>query len=337
MLPAEMRLVELMNMRAPTAEGILRRVGSARPGPAHVVAHVVDSNKDLKYANTRRESSSEKVVHALPLPPEFAYLEGEMLVCRAFLAKKLPILTSGPGDSLHLGPPPDGKSYTLVLDLDNTMLTSIISEHGAPVHGAQPRPAWEPSASVEVKSPKKGRTHKVEVWFRPGLLKFLASVSQRYEIVIFSAGNKRYVKAVIQMVDPDKKYISCIMASDKVSFYNIRRKRSRGLSEKAGVAAVKNISGFFEGDHPRHQERVVCVDDRASSFVKHLRNVVSVHPFFGDVNDKEIEELSKFLMHLTNVADVREEIKKRCNLPAHVGSKSRYRTSSAAKASSAER
>lgn len=296
----------------------LRRAGLAGPGPSRAVDP----------ATSVEDIASERLVPALPLPSKFAYLNDQVSECRTFLAKKEPTLTKGPGDNLHLGPPPKGRSHTLVLDMDQTMLTSQISKAGASTKrrrqsGGLRRPLWEPTASIDVDLEGDGTMEKLEVWYRPGLMEFLATISQRYEIVIFSHGERPYVETTInRIVDPDKKYISHIFARDNISWYDTRKKRNLGIWAMDGVAIVKDISGIFKGDHPRRPERVVCMDDDVSYFVKNLEHVVSVRSFHGDAGDKELEELGAFLMSITDAYDVRDEIRKRCNLPAHVGMKS---------------
>lgn len=246
-----------------------------------------------------------------------------------FLSERNPTLERGPGNKLYLKRQPDGKSHTLVLDMDRTILISILSQNGESLPNSERRPAWPPDRSIVADLGRtNGGTHKIEVWFRRGLLKFLETVSKHYEIVIFSAGLKHYVTNVIhKLVDPDNKYITEVFARDKLSLYNTKKKRNRtngqDLWGMEGVARVKNISGFFAGKHPRRPETVVCVDDKVECFVKHLRNVVSVPPFLGEKHDRDLQELSTFLLELTSTTDVREEIAKRCDLLAHVGPLSR--------------
>lgn len=64
----------------------------------------------------------------------------------------------------------------------------------------------------------------------------------------------------------------------------------------------------------------MCVDDILRNFIKNLNNVVLIRPFVGDAEDTELKKLSEVLKSLAKVKDVREEIKERYNLLAHVAS-----------------
>lgn len=118
-----------------------------------------------------------------------------------------------------------------------------------------------------------------------------------------------------------------------MSKYDCRRKGPR-LGDAGGTRGsgepfwIKDISGFFKGSYPRDPEKVVVVDDNIVYYVNHLRNVVPVRAFQGDPNDDELKTLAAFLKLLAGVEDVREDIKKRCDLLAHVGSDVRPETSS---------
>lgn len=168
----------------------------------------------------KKMRESLKDVGILPLPPEFEYLRDQLDDCRKYFdlyfRKKKPVLLEGPGDSLQLGPTCLGKSHTLVLDLDETLVYGYTSENGMPIERNVVRPPGEPDATEVVvlddvvpDLADGVRKQKYEVWFRPGMSDFLTAVSEHYEVVIFSAGLKQYVETVTyKMVDPGKLYIS---------------------------------------------------------------------------------------------------------------------------------
>lgn len=263
--------------------------------------------------------ASSRDYDALPLPQEYAYLQDQVECCR-LLQRKRGELVGGPGDHLYLGPRPAGKSHTLVLDMDQTILLACSPEDEHHVN-CTVRPTWEPDANTFLWV--RGERRLIEVWYRPGLMEFLDTVSKHFEIVVFSAGDKRYVEWNISMIDPQKKYISTVFTCEDMSKYMLSRKRRRGVPEdEITLMLAKNIKGFFRGRHPRHRKRLVCVDDQIPYFVLNLGNVLPIREFRGDANDSQLMELCKFLISLVEAKDVREEIRKRCDLLAHVGAKS---------------
>lgn len=259
-------------------------------------------------------SDNWKDAGALALPPDYAYLKGQVHSCKRYLSTVRVVLLEGPGDGLNLGPIRAGKSHTLVLDVDNTMLFAFISKNGYPLTSGV-RPISEPNATTFL------GTKLVEVWYRPGLMEFLTDVSKHYDIVVFSAGGKLYVEWIVSVVDPEKLHVSVALSREEMSKYMQLRENPCGLLlgfEEAELMLVKNINGFFSGPHQRPQERVVCVDDRIYYFIYNLGNVVPIRAFYGDANDYELTQLRAFLLSHLEASDIREEIKKRYDLSAHV-------------------
>lgn len=146
----------------------------------------------------------------------------------------------------------------------------------------------------------------------PGLKKLLDDVSKHYEIVVFSASNKLYVEGVIETLQATlgKKLISKVFTNVDLLACTF---------EDGEFLKVKDIGDFFKGDHPRSEKKLVCVDDRITSFITHLSNVVPIREFSGNAEDRELVDLGEFLTSLVEVEDVREESKNRYNLLAHVG------------------
>lgn len=236
-------------------------------------------------------------------------------------------LVRGPGDRLNLGPIPAGKSHTLVLDIDKTIAIFCFSEEAeekneeeiSAVNGSQNNdvgvPSRKPDASIVLGAERK-KQH-VEVWYRPHLMEFLATISEKYEIVVFSSGDKRYVEWIISKIDPNKEYVSTVYSCEELSTY--QTPNEPGSDSQPMKITVKNIIGFFKGPHPRHPERLVCVDDQFMYHAYNLGNLVPIRAFEGDADDGHLMEICSFLMSLIEARDVRDEIRKRCNLPADVG------------------
>lgn len=278
---------------------------------------------------TPSESSKqlEKVDHdTLPLPRKFAYLQEEVNMCRLYVQKKHYECVHGPGDTLNLpGPMPPGKTHTLVLDLDETIVLTCISNDERPCD-TPGRPSWAPDKAKTFWSRSLEVDVLLEVWYRPGLMKFLAAVSEHYEIVIFSAGSSLYVQRAIDMVDPERKYISQIFSKDDLSHYKpleripgMQKEQATGQVNQV-LTPVKNVNGFFGGPYPRNPARTVCVDDKIGLFVYNLHNAVPIKVFVGEANDDALTELGKFLVSSVE-RDLRQEIKSHCNLPGYVGPK----------------
>lgn len=156
-------------------------------------------------------------------------------------------LVEGPRESPRLGPLPDGKTHTLVLD--STMLFSFWSRAGCPITRKYARPSREPDAKGKMRAQDGKPATEVEVWYRPGLKDFLADALKHYENVVFSAGSKDYVEWVINTeVDPMKKFISHVFTIEDVSRYELRCNLTcymHARMKNRTPIYVKDIKGFL--------------------------------------------------------------------------------------------
>lgn len=244
-------------------------------------------------------------------------MQSQLNKCKSFLQKERCSLWDGPSYSLNLGPPTEGKTHTLVLDLDKTLLLSfpLSSVDRSPLTTQYKPPKRSPDAEKRI-PPKDGFPHNIyKVWYRPGMREFLDEVSKLYEIVIFSSGMKNYVEGMVKLIDPDDKCVSYVFSHTESFRYKFTKTVDAVVYDD-GELLVKNIEDFFEGHHPRSEKRLVCVDDMLTNFLPNLSNMVPISPYLGDPDDRELLEVADFLKALVGVEDVREEIKKRYNFLA---------------------
>jgi len=165
-----------------------------------------------------------------------------------------------PGWPAQMGAAP----RTLVLDLDETLVST----------------SWD-------------RTHGWRTKKRPYLDKFLATLSQHYEIVIFSCGLVHTVDPVLSALDPNTSLIMYRLYRDSTVY----RKGQY----------IKDLSRLN-----RDLTRVVMLDDEAAHVQDQPENAIVVPAFNGENDDTVLLQLIPFLEGLVkkDVPDVREEIKK---------------------------
>ena len=184
----------------------------------------------------------------------------------------------------HMGKDiPTTKKYDkklLLLDLDATLVysdTLPISEYNL-----------TPSFRIDDKYwGKKNIYSKV----RPHVNPFLETMSQHYEISIFTAGIKPYAEGVVAMIDPERKFISNIY--------------SREHCTECKYGHVKEISKLG-----RSLKDVVMVDDCVGMLSFDLDNYIPILEFNDRRDDdEELLELSDFLIYLKDFEDIREPLK----------------------------
>lgn len=182
---------------------------------------------------------------------------------------------------------------TVVLDVDETLIHSRLSPSQDRFRQAEDR---------------KESTHCCEefkliledgeaIWVnkRPGLDKFLKSMSERYETVAYTAALEEYAKPLLDWLDP------------KGTIFRHRFYRDSCLY----------IRGYYVKDLEkmnRNLRRTVLVDNNAFCFLPQLSNGIPISSFYDDPSDNALSVLSTFLQRLDNEKDVRPLLNKSFNL-----------------------
>ena len=108
-----------------------------------------------------------------------------------------------PGWSTRTVLPPKSPSdppVTLVLDLDETLVHCTVD------------PVEDPDMVFAVEF--NGIDYQVHVRYRPFLREFLEAVSERFEVVVFTASQQVYADKLLDRIDPEGKYIKHRMFRD---------------------------------------------------------------------------------------------------------------------------
>jgi TFIIF-interacting CTD phosphatase-like protein len=245
-------------------------------------------------------------------PPLISVGLSEEIHKAAYFLTQNPQLKTNPAEVPILGPKNDAKQFLLVLDLD---LTLVFAER-VDNTDLERLPDREPDVKLTIREgddfgiiPREFTDQEVGVWYRPGLLQFLAHASEFSEIIIFSAGKPAYVEAVVKAIDPRSEVIGRFFSAANVTYYE------NSLVECDGQDfGLKDISGFLYGEHPRSRSKVIIVDDMPSYHAKYLSNVIPIEPYLGEADDQELPQLLEFLQRLVREEDALAAIKRKFGL-----------------------
>lgn len=130
----------------------------------------------------------------------------------------------------------------------------------------------------------------VGIFLRPGVKKFLAEISKNFEVGIFTAALPEYADAAINYLDPEDKYIKfrlyrnhCIDIKDSLRVKDLR--------------ILKNIN----------IKNIILVDNNMYSFAPQLNNGILINSFYCDKDDKELDNVYRYLIdYILPADDVRE-------------------------------
>ena len=163
----------------------------------------------------------------------------------------------------YLPESPPGKEYTLVLDLDETLIHY--------------------------------RDDEEYYLVRPGVTKFLAELSEIYDIVLFTAGVKKYADWIVDHIDPDR--------------YITHRLYRRHTVFKDAMY-IKDLSMLG-----RDLSKTLILDNLYESFISQPDNGILVKSWYDDMEDTELLTLLPFLRGLVEdkVPDIREVLRRIMN------------------------
>ena len=162
----------------------------------------------------------------------------------------------------------------LVLDLDETLIHK-------PVQGRVYR---EDASDLEMKCfiEKDPQGRYFTVYKRPYLQEFLQELAEQFTIYVFTASEQRYAAAIVNAIDPERKYIARVF--DR-----------RFCCATQGGYLVKDLR-IFSRETPLN--KILLVDNSSHCFFTQLKNGVPILSFYDQKEDRELLHLKRYLQAL---------------------------------------
>jgi len=178
------------------------------------------------------------------------------------------------GGFYYLPPMKKYYKYTLVLDLDETLIYLM------------------PNNIYLTEEGKIGETRHSLI-FRPGLIEFLKKMKNIYELIIFSFGTLEYVDSVIKIIEKNEKFFEHVLYRQHATINN--------------GEYIKDLSLLG-----RNLKNILIVDDISQVFKLQEKNGICIKAFYGDiVGDRNtLKILGKILEKVRFDADEDGDIRK---------------------------
>lgn len=261
---------------------------SVYPGANPMVGTYPNGNSSttLPPVNKGQENGAKRNAKSqLTTVQEKGYTSAKLnAVRRQVRAKHTPI---GPQSAADKG------KLTVVLDVDETLIHSRLSG-GQDVYRQQEERKSDVK-SLDEFTIKLRDGEIVHVNKRPGLDQFLRDISQKYEVMAYTAGLEEYAKPLLDWLDP------------KGTIFRHRLYRDSCLFMRGYY--LKDLQSFN-----RPMSRVVLVDNNAFCFLPQLANGIPISSFYDDATDTALQVLYSFLERINDEADVRPFLRKSFNL-----------------------
>lgn len=173
-------------------------------------------------------------------------------------------------------PPAQGRKPTLVLDLDETLVHCTV----------------EPIEKPDMKFPVtfNGILYDVYVRKRPYLDYFFEAVCRTFEVVVFTASQKVYADVLLDLLDPENKYIKH------------RLFRESCVLVQGNYLKDLHVCG-------RNYKTMVLVDNSPHAYGFQIENGIPIESWFDDDTDTELLKLVGFLRKAFAGNDVRPVIR----------------------------
>ena len=166
---------------------------------------------------------------------------------------------------------------TLVLDLDETLITTRSNKNLK-------------DSVKEITPPriKDDQPEDLKIKVRPFAEQFLKAMSKEFEIVIFTAADRKYAEICLSVIDPNQEYVTLLIHRD----YCLRTKK--GLF-------IKDLRIFKNRD----LKDMVIVDNFTPSFSFQIDNGIPIITWDGEAKDQELKYLMKYLLEAKEYDDMR--------------------------------
>ena len=153
---------------------------------------------------------------------------------------------------------------------------------------------------IEIQLPGK-QLVKVGINLRPLWKETLDLVKKKYHIVIHTASHQAYADAVLDFMDPQKKYFK----------YRLYRNNCSLVDIEGAKFYVKDLDIF---DEYYDLKDIVIIDNSILSFAYHLYNGIPIVPYYEGDKDSFLYIVGLYLDHIYKAKDLREANKKLINL-----------------------
>ncbi|KAJ2053702.1 hypothetical protein H4S04_000512 [Coemansia sp. S16] len=164
---------------------------------------------------------------------------------------------------------------TLVLDLDETLVHCALTA------------VENPDLVFPVEY--NGFNYDVYCRLRPGYREFLQKASELFEVVVFTASQQVYADRLLNLIDPERRYIRHRLFRDSCVYVNTNYVKDLGILG-------------------RDESKMVLVDNCPQAFAYQQSNGIPIESWYEDKGDRELTHLMSFLETLVGDDDVRPKV-----------------------------
>ena len=153
---------------------------------------------------------------------------------------------------------------------------------------------------IKIKLPGRQEI-QVGINCRPYWKQTLKLIKKNYYIVAYTASHQAYADAVLDFMDPKKKYFKYRLYRNNCSLIDVD-------GSKFYVKDLEILNGNYD------LKDIIIIDNSVLSFAFHLHNGIPIVPYYNEDKDGSLYVVGLYLMHIFHEDDLREANKKHINL-----------------------
>ena len=153
---------------------------------------------------------------------------------------------------------------------------------------------------IEIKLPGR-QAVQVGINLRPFWKQTLNLIKKNYHIVIYTASHQAYADAVLDFMDPKKKYFKYRLYRNNCSLIDVD-------GAKFYVKDLDILNEYYD------LKDIVIIDNSVLSFAFHLHNGIPIVPYYDEDKDGSLYVVGLYLIHIFPENDLREANKTQINL-----------------------
>ncbi len=174
------------------------------------------------------------------------------------------------------------RKRTLVFDMDETLLRATLSPELLP-----------DGYDFTINFCRTGLDIVGYVKLRPYLKEMLLALKPHFELILFTAGHKKYTQAILKEFQKDFTYFDHVLTRNYCSVNPLNENQIKDLKLLTAKRSLKEI---------------LLIDNKPENFLLQYENGVPISDFMGDSTDTQLLELTKYLLLFRTESDVRHRI-----------------------------
>jgi len=152
-------------------------------------------------------------------------------------------------------------------------------------------------------------THEVfkyKVYLRPYLSDFLQSLTDDFEVAVWSSASDDYVQQITSLIFPENYPLLFVWGRSRCVYSpDYKKAEEMGYFDPYNHYEYIKPIAKLKGRFPVHRNKILIIDDTPRKSSRNYGNAIYPKEFNGDMTDNELLMLSEYLKTLKDLDNVR--------------------------------